>query len=228
MATHPARRICDDGVYHLPPKMSDEEWALFAEELLRYQWTLEVAEASEIEPDLKAESAAIPAIAARIFQIAQVIAITADKPKVTPELIKEAVQKHLIPLLPVLNRIRAGEEVDLGNYDPMMKDSTATLDKIVDDAKLQYSELREKADKRRMSDAIRNAVGSLLSIEFPENQAYAMVSRFAKEQPGCDAAWLVMRCLREKERQANSLADLEKRVAEEASREHKALNGGSE
>jgi len=228
VATHPARRICDDGVYTLPPKMSDDEWALFAEELLRYQWTLEVTDASEIEPVLKWESAAIPSIAARIFQLAQAIAITTDKPKITPELIKEVVQKHLVPLLPILNLIRAGEEHGLKNYDSIMKDTTSAIDKIVDDATSQYSELREKADKRRTSDAIRNAVGSLLSIGYPENQAYAMVSRFAKEQPGCDAAWLVMRCLREKDRQANSLADLEKRVAEEANRGNKVLNGGSE
>ena len=107
-----ARRTGDMGTIMWDRMPRDPEWEFFLEGMFRYQW---VATAAEKTPRLSkvihAETAGIPALVVRLFQLAQLRAIADGTERVTAKVLTEVAQERFSLLRPMLDAIRAGRDV---------------------------------------------------------------------------------------------------------------------
>lgn len=210
-ALHPSRRLADDGVTILPPQMNEKEWELFIGTLIRYQWTKEPVCLESINDELRERSQAIPALASRLFQMAQTRAIETGRESIDATMIRDIAHQYLAPLAPVLQAIKVGKIDALGNYDQLMK-SALRQGPRVDGARADTL-FTQAVNEQRIQQMVQDAVSSLLAEGFKEDEVVEIVVSLAAENPDCSAAWLVKEFLWIKKEKSVDGRDIEARIA---------------
>ncbi|WP_454737257.1 AAA family ATPase [Cupriavidus necator] len=247
---HPLRRLADDGITPLGVQMELGEWALYLDELVRYQWTQESASIEEIADVMGELTQRIPGLASRLWQIAQARAIESeakfayyqsrklelDEPpikKITGDLLRLLAEKYFKPVMSLLDRVRLGKTDDLGNYDAKLKEVGDAIEGAIRQAKLaaQRSRIKDAAREGGAKQIIIHATGILLSMGEKEDAVMRVLPSLAAKNPTGGVQWLIVEYLNLKSGSSNeprNVDDLEKRVVEEMNQDFARHNGKKE
>jgi hypothetical protein len=222
---HSMRRATDAGIRLLEPFMSEEEWDLFIEELIRYQWTEQPKTKEEIEDALREKSQKNPCIASRLFELAQAIAIERGMKSITGEHIRSVADERFKLIKPLVDSIRDNKLEDIENASLAVQQMNDLVAAEVASAMARVR-LQEKAEHRRASDVLNSAVGHLISLGMPQDEVVTALKTLMTSHPGCDVAFLVREYLvQEAEPNQKARSSLEEKVAKEMKLDQKILNG---
>ncbi len=125
-----ARRTGDMGTIMWDRMPRDPEWEFFLEGMFKYQWVTDAtAKTPHLSKVIHAETAGIPALVVRLFQLAQLRAIADGTERVSAKALKEVAQERFSLLRPMLDAIRAGK--DVSRWEDLFAEQLENIDRDV-------------------------------------------------------------------------------------------------
>ncbi|WP_083860306.1 ATP-binding protein [Cupriavidus sp. BIS7] len=221
---HSKRRATDAGIRLLGPCMSEEEWDLYMSEIVRYQWTEEVASRKEIEGPLREKSQKNPCISSRLFELSQAIAIEKGMKSINASLISSVADERFQLVKPLVDAIRDNRLDDVVNGSATIETMCANVSAEVART-LARVRVEEKAKHRATSQVLNDAVGILISLGKPQDQVVRKIKSLMLDHAGCDVSFLVREYLNEEgDAKSKSRGNIEQKIAEEMETDQRSLN----
>lgn len=186
-----ARRVGDHGTYIWDSLSDGDEWSFFLDGLWKYQWTAQFA---PLTPALSAcmykHTQGIHALVVRLFQLAQLQAISDGTECLSEALIDDVALSKFKLVAPMLEALRTGDKKAIERYEDLLNKGLTELSEDVEhEAKLAL--LKAQAQSRNQSSVERlHAVSALIAMGFEQDRAQEVVSSLFDTQPDltCSAA----------------------------------------
>lgn len=140
-----ARRISDAGVHVWTPMRMGGDWDPFVKSLWKYQWVKCPVELStRISQTLYFRTQGIPALAVRLFQLAQLTAIEYGLSDVGEDLINEMADKHFVLLEPILKQLARASDgyVSTDEHDALLAEQLKNIGETVRKSKKTHRAAR--------------------------------------------------------------------------------------
>ena len=188
-----ARRVGDHGTYIWDSLSLGAEWDFFLEGLWKYQWTAQFA---PLTPALSAcmhrHTQGIHALVVRLFQLAQLRAISDGTECLSEALIDDVALSKFKLVAPMLEALRTGDKKAIERYEDLLNKGLTELSEDVESA-AKLALLKAQAQSRNQSSAERlHAVSALIAMGFEQDRAQEVVnslstlSRTSPVAPPCE------------------------------------------
>lgn len=187
-ALREARRVGDHGAIIWDAFQNDREWKYFLDALWTYQWTGKPVQLTkQLSTCIFNLTQGIPALAVRLFQLAQIRAMADRSEKLTAKLFGEVAASKFRLVKPMLDAIRSGNEEEIKRYEDLFTKGLDTVGKAVDrEAKLeklrQASLVRNKA-----SIESQRAVSGLIAMGHEATDVQKLVDELYARDPDISA-----------------------------------------
>jgi len=155
-----------------------EEWLHFLGGLWTFQWMEKFTKlTTELADVMYFQSQGIIAIAVRLFQLSQLLAIREGSECITPELLNRAANEYFSALQPVLNHLRnpshhKASDGERWQYEDLLRDGLSQVERTVH-KQAEIIGFRERDRTQTAADAseIYRAVSSLIGLSVEEHVA---------------------------------------------------------
>jgi hypothetical protein len=186
-----ARRASTMGATFFDRMQKDKKWEYFLSKLWRYQWLKEQTELTDEIIDLfYNETQGITDLVINLFIQAQLQAIASRKEQLTPQIIKQAANKNLKLLKPMIDALRMGDKAKLKKYEdlkPEWVDVNQFIKNLPDTVSIEGEVLKEH------EKAIGDAKEFVQYVSFAQNlglskeEAVKVVSRILENDKNKDS-----------------------------------------
>ncbi len=181
-----SRRTGDMGAIAWDRMPLDKEWTFFLEGMFAYQWVKTPARLTPaIAKRLHDESAGIPAIVVRLFQLVQLQALADETETVTAKAISKVAQERFSLLRPMLDALRAGK--DVSQYEDLFAEHLESVDRAVASGSVG------RGTPRREATVARDKALAELSILYGTTRATDAIAQVVGEDPNLSAGAIVDR-----------------------------------
>lgn len=178
------RRTGDMGAIAWDRMPCDPEWTFFLEGMFEYQWVRSPAKLTpRLAKRLHDESAGIPALVVRLFQLVQIRAIGDGTETVTAKAVAEVAQERFSLLRPMLEALRTGRDVSA--WEDLFAEHLEAVDREV-------AAPRRGPPRRATPDAKDKALAEL-GLLYGRARSSAAIDQALGEDPDLDPREIVER-----------------------------------
>jgi hypothetical protein len=194
-----ARRATDGDLRTLEPNMSRADWNRYLEGLLQYQWTRELATVGEIGSTLELLTGRIPALSSRLFELAQVRAVSSrSAKKVTDTILLDVAKRYFKPVQDCLAMLREERHIDLTRYDAELRKAIDRLEEEIDARTTSASKTIDPGRMRRAwHPMLKRACLQLADLGEDPASGIPKLVALINVNPGATLEWLVESYLRD-------------------------------
>ncbi|CAG2154396.1 hypothetical protein LMG31506_05064 [Cupriavidus yeoncheonensis] len=138
--------------------------------------------------------------------------------------------KYLKPLFPLLYKVKVEAPIEHPeNFDQLMKEIGGEIEEEIKRMRLslQRSKLKAESKKAEVQRTVAHAVAILLSMGEKEDEVVRSLSQLAERRVACDAQWLIVEYLQNKnlKKNASNATGREKAAADEMMEDYAGHNG---
>ena len=167
-------------------KIKKSEWVAFTDKLWKYQWLQKRDE--QLTDELRGcwydLSQGVLDIVVKLFVLAQLRAIATRTERLTPKLLKQVYEDELIPVHPMLEALRSGDEELIAKYSdlsfPDIDEKLLELSAKIDESLVSERERLDEYGGNEQAERLHNL---LVAMDCQSELLVPLIKRAFKQQP---------------------------------------------